>query len=80
MTGQHHHQSCNVCKQVVQCVVVCSLLRCLPPLAVSTTQGALPGGTASMPFVCGVMALAGQLAAEPRITLEVWHKERCAAV
>jgi hypothetical protein len=24
------------------------------------------------------MALAGQLAAEPRVTLEVWHKERCA--
>jgi hypothetical protein len=23
------------------------------------------------------MALAGVLAAEPRVTLEVWHKERC---
>jgi hypothetical protein len=26
------------------------------------------------------MALAGQLAAEPRVTLEVWHKERYAAL
>lgn len=43
-------------------------------------QGALPSGTGSVPFACGVMALAGQLAAEPRVTLEVWHKERYAAV
>jgi hypothetical protein len=42
-------------------------------------QGALPSGTVSVSFACGVMALAGQLGAEPRVTLEVWHKERYAA-
>jgi hypothetical protein len=41
-------------------------------------QAALPSGAASVPFASGVMALAGVLAAEPRVTLEVWHKERCA--
>jgi hypothetical protein len=40
-------------------------------------QGALPAGTASVTFAGGMMALAGLLAAEPRVTLEVWHKERC---
>lgn len=41
-----------------------------------TKQGALPGGCAGVPFACGVMALASLLAAQPRVTLEVWHKER----
>jgi hypothetical protein len=39
-------------------------------------QGALPSGTASVAFAGGVMALAALLAAEPRVTVEVWHKER----
>jgi centrosomal protein CEP120 len=40
------------------------------------SEGALPSGLLTLDFVAGVMGLAGLLATEPRVVLEVWHKER----
>lgn len=47
--------------------------------AVDTPRGtevALPGGCGRVSFNAGVVSLAALLAGEPRVTLEVWHKEK----
>ncbi len=53
-------------------------LRTLPAVDISRgSEGALPNGMASVDFAAGVLELASLLAREPRIVMEVWHKERC---
>ncbi|KAL6757254.1 hypothetical protein V8C86DRAFT_2629461 [Haematococcus lacustris] len=39
-------------------------------------EGALPNGAGTLEFVAGVVQLAGVLAQDPRVSLEVWHKEK----
>lgn len=52
-------------------------LRTLPAVDVLRgSEGALPNGCASVSFAAGVVGLAGLLAQEPRVVLEVWHKEK----
>lgn len=52
-------------------------LRTLPAVDVLRgSEGALPNGCASVSFSAGVVGLAGLLAQEPRVVLEVWHKEK----
>lgn len=43
------------------------------------SEAGLPNGCASVAFESGVMGLAGLLARDPRVVLELWHKEKCAA-
>jgi hypothetical protein len=52
-------------------------LRTLPAVDVLRgSEAALPNGCGCVDFAAGVMGLAGLLAQEPRIVLEVWHKEK----
>jgi hypothetical protein len=52
-------------------------LRTLPAVDVLRgSEAALPNGCGCVEFAAGVMGLAGLLAQEPRITLEVWHREK----
>ncbi|WIA21573.1 hypothetical protein OEZ85_000765 [Tetradesmus obliquus] len=55
-------------------------LRTLPAVDVLRgSEAALPNGCGSVDFAAGVMGLAGLLAAEPRVVLEVWHREKLRA-
>uniref|UniRef100_A0A061QYS2 Centrosomal protein CEP120 n=1 Tax=Tetraselmis sp. GSL018 TaxID=582737 RepID=A0A061QYS2_9CHLO len=52
-------------------------LKTFPSTDVSRgSEVALPNGYASIEFSCDVMTLASSLAAEPHMTIEIWHKER----
>eukprot|EP00775_Hariotina_reticulata_P003803 gene3803-4060_t len=55
-------------------------LRTLPAVDITRgSEGALPNGCVTVSFAAGVVSLAGLLAQEPKLTLEVWHKEKLRA-
>jgi hypothetical protein len=45
-------------------------------MAAAAAAGVLVSGYRCVEFAAGVMGLAGLSAQEPRITLEVWHRDK----